>query len=296
METHYQPRTPIRAKLNQVQKELASQEVKEMLENGVIRETIHCKDQFGSHLFLVSKKDGGQQPVINLKDLKTFIPYKHFKGLHLLKEILEQDDYLCKLDLKDAYFYVPLNKQSRKYVRFEWEGSLYESICLYSGLGPSPKLLTKLIKRPVSILRKLYLRIIVYLDDFLILGKTLEEKILRRDTVIYLLQNLGFVKLKEISSSPNTENRILGDDNRLGEDVSDSVSASREGRIDFQKVSGYIVNGLFQKKAKQGWLRIYFFEKPQGIFKFFNLPLEIWTNQSFTTRISTKFCYTPRKF
>ena len=37
-----------------------------------------------------SIKDGGQRPVINLKELNTLIPYKHFKmeGLQLLKEIL----------------------------------------------------------------------------------------------------------------------------------------------------------------------------------------------------------------
>ena len=33
--------------------------------------------------------------------------------------------------------------------------------------------------------------------------------------------------------------------------------------------------GLFQKKSKQGELRIYFFENPPGIFHFFTLPLEI---------------------
>ena len=166
-----------------------------MLEKGAIREAIHCKDQFVSHLFLVSKKDGGQRPVINLKELNTFLPYKHFKmeGLHLLKEILERGDYLCKLDLRDAYFCVPLNKQSRKYVRLEWEGSLYEFFCLCFGLGLAPRLFTKLIKVPISILCKLYIRIIVYLDDFLILGKTLEQSILSRNGVIYLLQNLGFV-------------------------------------------------------------------------------------------------------
>ena len=61
-----------------------------MLEEGAIRGAIHCKDQFVSHLFPVSKKDGGQRRVINLKDLSTFIPYKHFKmeGLYLLKKIL----------------------------------------------------------------------------------------------------------------------------------------------------------------------------------------------------------------
>ena len=75
--------------------------------------------------------------MIILKELNTFIPYKHLKmqGLHLLKEILEQSDYLCNLDLKDVFFCVSLNKQSRKYVRFEWEGSLCELICLCFNLS-----------------------------------------------------------------------------------------------------------------------------------------------------------------
>ena len=94
---------------------------------------------------------------------------------------------------KTPIFFVPLSKQSREYVRFEWEGSLYEFLCLCFQLGPAPRLFIKVIKVPVSILSKLYTRIIVYLNDFLILGKTLKETILSRDTVIYLLQNLGFV-------------------------------------------------------------------------------------------------------
>ena len=74
VETPYQSRTPIRAKLNQVQEELVSLEVKEMLEKVAIRETIHCKDQFASQQSLLLKKDGGQRPAINQKDLNTFIP------------------------------------------------------------------------------------------------------------------------------------------------------------------------------------------------------------------------------
>ena len=131
--------------------------------------------------------------MINLKDLNRFITCKHLKmeGLHLLKENLEPGNYLYKLDLKDAYFCVPLNKQSRKYVLFEWRGSMYEFLCLY--FGPDLRLFTKLMKVSVAILRKLCIRIIVYLNNFLILGKTLEEAILSRDAVIYLLQNLGSV-------------------------------------------------------------------------------------------------------
>ena len=52
------------------------------------------------------------QPVINLKDLNRFISYKHFKieGLHYLKYVLQKGDYMCKVDLKDAYFSVSLHK------------------------------------------------------------------------------------------------------------------------------------------------------------------------------------------
>ena len=60
-------------------------------------------------------------------------------------------------------------------------------------LSPAPKLFTKLIKVPVSVFCKLYIRTTAYLDDPLILGKILEGTIISRDTVVYLLQNLGFV-------------------------------------------------------------------------------------------------------
>ena len=41
------------------------------------------------------------------------------EGLHCLKFLPVQDDLLCKTDLKEAYFSVPLNKNSQKFVRFQ---------------------------------------------------------------------------------------------------------------------------------------------------------------------------------
>ena len=59
-ETPYQPKITIRAKLNEGQEQLVSQEMKKMLEMGVIGEATLSKGQFVNHLFLVSKKGGGQ--------------------------------------------------------------------------------------------------------------------------------------------------------------------------------------------------------------------------------------------
>ena len=125
---------------------LVDEEVKEMLLKGAIQETSPCKGEFISNVFLVSKKEGGNRPVINLKALNQFLPYEHFKmeGLHNLKDLIEQDDYFCKIDLKDAYFSIPLAQKSQKYVRFIWKEKLYEFVCLCFGLSLAPRIFYKI--------------------------------------------------------------------------------------------------------------------------------------------------------
>ena len=106
---------------NKDQKELVDLEVKEMLGKRGISIFSHQEGEFLSEIFRAGKKDGGSRPVINLKNLNKFVPYRHFKmeGLHCLKVLLQKVDYVCKIDLKDAYFSVPLSKKSRKLARFQ---------------------------------------------------------------------------------------------------------------------------------------------------------------------------------
>ena len=108
----FQEKIPNFTKMSKGQLSLVEQEVLEMLQKGAIQKVVPTQGQFLSNLFLVEKKDGGNRPVINLKNLNKFIPYEHFKmeGLHCLKFLLEQDNLLYKKDLKEAYFSVPLNK------------------------------------------------------------------------------------------------------------------------------------------------------------------------------------------
>ncbi|XP_046573530.1 uncharacterized protein LOC124281640 [Haliotis rubra] len=87
---------------------------------------------------------GGQRPIINLKALNAHIPYKHFKleGLHLLRDLIRKGDYLCKLDLKDAYFSIPMAPHMKKLLRFSWKGVLYQFRCMPFGLAPAPRAFT----------------------------------------------------------------------------------------------------------------------------------------------------------
>ena len=73
---------------------------------------------FINNFFLVSKEGRWNKPVMNFKDLNEFKPYQHFKMkvLSCLRNVLKKRYYTCKLDLKDAYFSIPLNPSSTKFV------------------------------------------------------------------------------------------------------------------------------------------------------------------------------------
>ena len=113
--------------------------------------------------------------------------------LHHLIFMLRKGDYMCKLDLNDACFSVPLSKDSRKMEQFQLSGNLYEFLCLCFGLGPASRVFTKLLKFPTSILRRLNIRTIIYLDDMLHLGKTFDNFLTSKGTVILLLSDLVYV-------------------------------------------------------------------------------------------------------
>ena len=85
--------------LNQEERLQINSEIKEILRKGAIRQVKSEPGDFLSNLFLVSKKNGGHLPVINLKFLNSFIPYQHFKmeGVHLVKDFLQEHDFPMKI-------------------------------------------------------------------------------------------------------------------------------------------------------------------------------------------------------
>ena len=44
------------------------------------------------------------------------------EGLHLMKDILQERDYMCTIDLRNAFFTIPVNQKYRKNLMFKWEG------------------------------------------------------------------------------------------------------------------------------------------------------------------------------
>ena len=115
------------------------------------------------------------------------------EGLFLVRELLSPNDWMYKLDLKDAYFSNPIHRNLQKNLGFIWKGYLYQFFCLCFGLSPGPLMFTKLLKVPIALLRKLKVMLIIYLDDILLMAASKEELEIERDALTFLLQHLGFV-------------------------------------------------------------------------------------------------------
>ena len=59
-----------------------------------------------------------QRPVINLKNLNSFVVTFKMEGIHTLKSLLRKGDWLVKIDLKDAYFSIPISQKHKKFLCF----------------------------------------------------------------------------------------------------------------------------------------------------------------------------------
>ena len=61
------------------------------------------------------------------------------EGIHLTQMLLQEDDWMVKLDLKDAYFAVPIHLADRKYLTFQFRSTIYQFECLPFGLSSAPR-------------------------------------------------------------------------------------------------------------------------------------------------------------
>ena len=107
--------------------------------------------------------------------------------------MLLRQDYMVKIDLKDAYQCVPVHKLDRGYMRFLWEGKLYQFAALPFGLASAPRLFTKLMKPIVAILRSIGVRLLIYLDDIILFNQCPNQLLVDMNSLVFLLRNLGLV-------------------------------------------------------------------------------------------------------
>ena len=85
-------------------------------------ELVHKQTSLGffNRLFLVPKPNNKWRPILDLSNLNLFLKTKKFKmeTPETIRTSLQQGEWVTSIDFKDAYFHIPIQEQSRKYLRF----------------------------------------------------------------------------------------------------------------------------------------------------------------------------------
>ncbi len=145
--------------------------------------------------FIVPSKGGGLRPILDLRVLNRALHKLPFKMLTQKRIFgcVRPLDWFAAIDLKDAYFHVSILPRHRPFLRFAFEGQgqAYQYKVLPFGLSLSPRVFTKVVEAALVPLREQGVRILNYLDDWLILAQSRRQLFAHRDLVLKHLSLLG---------------------------------------------------------------------------------------------------------
>lgn len=188
-------------------------EILKMRRSGALRQSKH-EMGFLSKMFLRKKSDGTYRPIFNLKRLNIYVHAPPFRLLnhHRIPSVLNPDDYMTKIDISQAYYHVQILPTHCRFLSLAFKGRLYELTCLPFGLASAPFAFAKVTNWLAHWFRQTTgIKMVVYLDDFLIVHRDptiLEEQ---SQFVIQKLEELGWtINTKKSLSKPSQNLEYLG--------------------------------------------------------------------------------------
>ena len=150
---------------------------------------------FFNRLFLVPKPNNKWRPILDLSKLNLFLKVEKFKMEipETIRTSLQQGEWVTSVDFKDAYFHIPIQEQSRKYLRFHVQGWTYQFKALHFGLSTAPMEFTVLAKEVKLMAIRKGIRIHQYLDDWLVRARSQETCLQHTQILVKMCQDLGWL-------------------------------------------------------------------------------------------------------
>ena len=150
---------------------------------------------FFNRLFLVPKPNNRWRPILDLSNLNFFLKSEKFKmeTPETIRTSLQQGEWITSIDFKDAYFHIPIQEQSRKYLRFHVQGQTYQFKALPFGLSTAPLEFTVVVKEVKLMAIHKGIRIHQYLDDWLVRAGSYQVCLRHTQELVQLCRRLGWI-------------------------------------------------------------------------------------------------------
>ncbi|KAL0174316.1 hypothetical protein M9458_030284, partial [Cirrhinus mrigala] len=225
----------------------------------------HRDSGFYSRYFIVPKKDGGLRPILDLRQLNRSVMRLKFRMLTVSQVVsqIRSEDWFVTVDLKDAYFHVFILSRHRKFLRFAFRGEAYQYRVLPFGLALSPRTFTKCVDAALAPLQLQGIRILNYIDDWLILAQSeqLGLRLNAKKSVLSPLQRTTYLGVVWDSTtmqarlSPAWIDSILATVVRVQEGRSLTVKQFQQLLGLMAAASNVIPFGVLYMRPLQWWLR-----------------------------------------
>ena len=189
-------------------KDIIAKLLQEMEEKGVIEPSTAA---WLSPIVLVSKPDGSKRLCLDYRGVnkKLATDIYPLPRLEELVEMASGNKFYVTLDLKEAYFQVELEENSRDITTFSDGVSLYRFKRLPFGLNCAPAIFSRQMAQVLAPLAKQgWVR--NYLDDILLFGPTYEILMERLDKLLALLSEKGLKLNVTKSKFAQPEVKFLG--------------------------------------------------------------------------------------
>ena len=151
------------------------------------------------------------------RSLNPFLEHRRVRlqDLRDIPNIVREGDFMCTDDLDSGYWHVKIHPSHRKFLGIHIEDEDKKPIyflwnVLFLGVADAVFIFTALLKPVRSYITTLGIRCLVYLDDVLTLGSSLELAKKNRDRAVEVLAKCGFVVSHEKTEGPSSRLKYLG--------------------------------------------------------------------------------------
>ncbi len=192
--------------------EFVTQAVLELVQNRCVR-VLHDPPKVCSPLLVVVNRAGKKRLVLNLRYVNRFLWKEKFKYEDIRTGLFffERGELLCTFDLKSGYHHVDIHNESQAYLGFQWKGKYYAFTVMPFGLSTACYVFTKLLRPLVRLWRGRGIKVVMYIDDGVVVCPGRQRAVKDSTFVQESLQAAGFLINQEKSQwEPSCRGRWLG--------------------------------------------------------------------------------------
>jgi len=175
-------------KLSHEKKRIVEAEIADLLEKDIIEP---CHSPYASPVLIVPKKDGTHRMVLDYRALND-ISQKRRWPLPRMSEILDSlsdAKFISRLDLKHAFYQIPLAPEDRHKTAFVTSNGQYQFKRMPFGLHGAPSTFQRSMDELLADLKEYALP---YLDDIIVFSNTFDEHCRHLNDIATRLSTTGF--------------------------------------------------------------------------------------------------------